>query len=170
MKALLICFFACIFSLQLFAQTHNMELSSENQNSKWRDLKREGKYSEAITCLKKEFKVVSNRRQKHDVYWHIGQMHAFNNNYDSALVYIRKSTSWLTFLVDRQFYWYYRGTIAFLKRDREKLKRYHLKLWSNKNGYYRKNALMLKAMYDYFEKSYEEIYGTVSVFHILQSD
>lgn len=170
MKSLYICFVIFVFTAQLFAQTHKTLTDSLEQNIEWRELRDEGRYSDAIECLRNDLNAVENSKQKHAIYWHIGQMYAFKNDYDSAVTFIKKSTSFLSYLFDSQFYWYYRGTMAFLKRDKKKLHKYYLKLWPYKNGYYRKNALMLKKLFDDFGKPYSEIYGTVFVGFLLKNN
>jgi tetratricopeptide (TPR) repeat protein len=118
----------------------------------------EGNYNKAIACLKHELDTAENKRQKHNTLWHLGQMYACKNDYDTAILFMKKATHLMTYFIDKQFYWYYRGTIAFLKRDKEKLQKYYRKLWPYRDGYYRKNALMLKKLYDDFEKPYAEIF------------
>lgn len=146
-------FILCLMSFYVLAQCDSTEVC---QIEEWRMHSNSGNYKKAIECLNQELQKAEHRHQKHSILWHLGQMYACENEYDTAIIFLKRSTNLWTCLVDRQFYWYYRGTIAFLKRDKKKLYKYYLKLWPYKNGYYRKNALMLKRLYDNFEKPYSE--------------
>lgn len=145
----------CVVSFSLFAQCDSAEIC---KTVEWRMHSNAGSYNKAIKCLNRDLEKAENKHQKHSILWHLGQMYACNNEYDTAIVFMQKSTHYMVYFIDRQFYWYYRGTMAFLKRDKKKLHKYYMKLWPYRNGYYRKNAVMLKSLHDDFEKPYREIF------------
>ena len=92
-------------------------------------------------------------------YWHLGQMYACDNDYATAIIYLKKSTNMGGRLMDREWRLYYKGTLAFLKKDKMKLKTCHTRLWGKHSSYYEKNACALKGLYENFDKPYREAYG-----------
>ena len=64
-------------------------------------------------------------------------MYACNNDYENAIKYIKKSSSIFNRMFDEGWRWYYKGTIAFLDRDKDKLYHYYSKLNNSNTGYYR---------------------------------
>ncbi len=123
----------------------------------WRELADSGKYHDAIKILLDSIQT-SKHKNKNGTYWHIGQLYAYNNEYDFAIEYMKKSTSFFDQLFDREWRLYYKGTIAFLKKDKEKLKKYNDKLWNKHSAYYYFNACKLKALHDNFDKPYKLAY------------
>lgn len=101
---------------------------------------------------------MNKHKNKNAIFWHIGQLYAYNNEYNYAIEYMKKSTSFLDQLFDREWRLYYKGTIAFLKKDMKNLKNYNDKLWNKHSEYYYFNACKLKALYDNFDKSYKLAY------------
>lgn len=114
-------------------------------------------HSDAIAVL---LDSIQNRKQKENNwnYWHLGQLYACINEYAIAIEYLKKSTSCVDKIVDREWRLYCNGTIAFLKRDKRKLKIYYDKLWNKHSSYYYFNACMVKLLYENFEKPYREVY------------
>jgi hypothetical protein len=145
-------------SCALFAQTdQNKYVCKKLEKEHWRELSEQGKFKEAISEL---FDTLQHQKQvhKHAVYWHIGQLYAFDNDYDNAIRYLKKSAHIFDKLADREWRLYFKGTIAFLQKDKEKLKKFCDKLWNKHTGYNEKNALMLKALYENYDKTYREIF------------
>jgi len=140
------------------AQTTNCnDLCRKESNELWRELADNGKYQEAIKILLDTIQT-SKQKNKNVTYWHIGQLYAFNNEYTSAIEYMKKSTSFLDKVFDREWRLYYNGTIAFLKKDKKKLKNYNDKLWKKHSDYYYFNACKLKVLYENFDKPYKLAY------------
>jgi len=119
----------------------NTTVSSCKQRElqKWELLSQEGKYEEAIIELQKQI-VLGDKKSKHKDYWHLGQLYAFENDYATAVVYIKKSTNTIDLLVDKYWKYYYKGTIAFLQRKKNKLHKYYKKMQKEKSEYYEGNA------------------------------
>jgi len=88
--------------------------------TKWSKLADEGKYQEAIDELFIELEKDSIKN-KHSIHWHIAQMYAFDNDYQNAIKYFRKSIKFYIWIFDREYYLYYKGTIAFVKRNKKRL-------------------------------------------------
>jgi len=132
-------------------------LCKKRKLEKWEELANKGKYKDAIDELVNYINI-NPKKNKHRDYWHLGQLYAFDDNYHKALKYFRKSTNIFDKLADREWKLYYKGTIAFLKRDKDKLKRTIDKLLKMHSLYYKENANRLKALYDNFEKTYLEAY------------
>lgn len=57
---------------------------------------------------------------------------------------------------DEQFYWYHLGTLSFFERDKERLKIYLDKLENNYSEYYANNFMVLKSLYEKFDKDYRD--------------
>ena len=147
-----------LFPIVVLAQSINSGKTCKKRKvEKWEQLANEGNYQEAINLLLKSMEENKNAH-KHRDYWHIGQYFALDNNYNKAIIYLKKSTNIFQRSVDREWRLYYKGTIAFLKRNKRDLKKYHDKLWKNHSGYYEKNACRLKALYENFEKPYKDAY------------
>ncbi len=138
--------------------TGNNYYSQKLENELWRALADSGKYNDAINILLDSLNT-NKHKNNHGTYWHVGQLYACNNEYAFALKYIKKSTSFFDKLFDREWRLYYKGTIAFLKKDKEKLKIYNYKLWNKHSDYYYFNACKLNALYDNFDKPYLVAYN-----------
>ncbi|PLW95056.1 MAG: hypothetical protein C0592_00930 [Marinilabiliales bacterium] len=124
---------------------------------KWELLSQEGKFDEAIIELNRHIDSTGNK-SKHQNYWHLGQLYAFNNDYDTAVQYMKKSTSIFDLMFDKYWRLYYKGTIAFLQRDKEKLQKYYLKLLQHNSAYYERNTKTLESLYLNFDEQYFDAY------------
>jgi hypothetical protein len=152
----LLSFIFLIFPLIFYAQSSVEKYSCKKEKPElWRLLSEEGKYKDAIKVILDSLNANKTRNKSAD-YWHIGQLYAFDNDYKTAIVYIKKSSGFFNRLFDREWRFYYKGTIAFLKRDKKKLKTYNTKLWEKHSEYYHKNACTLNNLYENFEKPYKE--------------
>lgn len=144
-------------SCAIFAQTdQNKYVCKKLEKEHWRELSEHGKFKEAISEL---FDTLQHQKHvnKHSVYWHIGQLYAFDNDYEKAIHYLKKSTNIFSRTFDREWRLYFNGTIAFLQKDKEKLQKCYDKLWNKHSAYNEKNALVLKGLYDNFDKTYWEV-------------
>lgn len=145
-----------IFPSIFYAQSSDVKYSCKKESPKlWRTLSSEGKYTDAIKILLDSLHTDKNRNKSAD-YWHIGQLYAYANDYKTAIIYIKKSSGFFDRLLDREWRLYYKGTIAFLKRDKKKLKTCNAKLWKKHSEYYYKNACTLCNLYENFDKPYKE--------------
>ena len=123
----------------------------------WRKLSNEGKNIEAASELL--YLVMSDStRNKHADYWHIGQIYAMDNQYEKAVFYMHKSMQGITEESDQQFWWYYKGSIAFLESNKEDLESYALLLEENHTTYHSNNSKVLKKMLERFDKPYSEVF------------
>lgn len=145
-----------IFPLIFYAQSSSEKYNCKKEKPElWRILSGEGKYKEAIKVILDSISANKSKNKNAD-YWHIGQLYAFDNDYKTAIVYIKKSSGFFNKLFDREWRLYYKGTIAFLKRDKKKLKTYNAKLQEKHSEYYYKNACTLNNLYQNFDISYKE--------------
>lgn len=154
------CFVLTLFILILsHAQINRTESSCKAKVlQKWEILSQEGHYDVAIFELKKQINL-GGKKTKHRDYWHLGQLYAFKNDYDTAIIYIRKSTNIVDLLFDKYWRYYYKGTMAFLKRDKDKLYKYYMKMEKENSAYYEGNTNILKSLYLNFEKQYLDAYN-----------
>ena len=91
--------------------------------------------------------------QSANLHWHLGQMHAFNQNIEKAIAEMEQSN-----LDSKPIYWkcYVEGTIAFLKKDKPKLLESLETLRQQDN---QMNIRFLEKFVKYFDKSYREAYN-----------
>lgn len=92
----------------------------------WRALAAEHKYAESAQLIVYYLKTgkVTNRQSLH---WHAGQMFAFAKNDTAALEHLGKTHNvfqrWFGGDGGKTWYYFARGTIAFLKRDKNRLEK-----------------------------------------------
>jgi len=99
------------------AQTTNRDFVCKKEIKElWRELADSGRYHEAINILMDSIQK-GKQKNKKSSYWHVGQLYACNNEYELAIEYLKKSTSFIDQIFDREWRLYYKGTIAFLQRD-----------------------------------------------------
>lgn len=159
--SLLLFYIFLLFPLIFYAQSSSEKYSCKNEKPElWRVLSDKEKYKEAIKVIFDSLQANKKRNKSAD-YWHIGKLYAFDNDYKTAIVYIKKSSGFLIRLFDREWRLYYKGTIAFLERDKKRLKTYNTKLWEKHSEYYYKNACTLNNLYQNFDKSYKEASGII---------
>ena len=157
-KATSIIFCVLIFCSICKSQTTENYKCPRLIKEKWMLLSDSGKYDEAIKIL---FDTIHHSKAKNKLrdYWHLGQLYACVGRYDTAIVYLRKSTNFFNKLFDREWRLYFKGTIAFLKKDQKKLTVCYNRLWKKHSAYYESNACKLKLLYDNYEKPYKTIYS-----------
>lgn len=95
-------------------------------------------------------------RNEHADYLHIARSYGYLNDYEKAIFYLNESMDGLSEKDDKLFWWYYKGTLAFFKRDKKKLKLYLDKLKENHSSYYKNNYKTLESLYFNFGKGYLE--------------
>lgn len=133
-------------------------LISQNKSKKepiWWQYEREGKYAEVIDYLKNQI-LIDSTRNKHADYLHIARNYGYMNNYENAIIYLNKSVENISEYSDNQFWWYYKGTLAFFERNKIESEKYLIMLEANYSDYYENNYKTLKSLYNKFEKGYKE--------------
>jgi len=141
------------------AQTTNMNNKCRKDSKElWRELADSGRHNDAINILLDSIQK-SKKKDKYRNNWHLGQLYACIDEYDIAIEYIKKSTGCFDVIMDREWRLYYKGTIAFLKKDKRKLKVCNTRLWNKHSDYYYINACRLNALYENFEKPYRVAFG-----------
>lgn len=141
------------FSVNIAQTTNKENICQMKAKEQWRVYADSGRYNEAIDILLDSIQKSKHKDQK-KYYWHIGQLYACIDEYDTAIDYLKKSAGFFDTFIDREWRLYYRGTIAFLKKDKRKLYHYTDKLWNKHSAYNYSNACRLKALYENFETPY----------------
>jgi len=135
-----------------------LSVSSFSQSKEepiWWELQRNGEHLQVASYL--IFKVQSDStRNRHADYLHIARSYGYLNDYEKATFYWKESGKNLIPENDPQFWWYYKGTLAFFERDKETLLKYMTLLNAENSEYYKNNAFVLKSLYQKFDKGYEE--------------
>lgn len=124
----------------------------------WRKLSKNGNFVEAASELLYLVLSDSTRNENAD-FWHIGQLYATDNQYEKAIFYFKKSMIGRSENDDKQYWWYYKGTLAFLQKNKSELKKYSNLLEENHTNYYANNAKILKSLLLNFKKPYSKAYG-----------
>jgi tetratricopeptide (TPR) repeat protein len=149
-----------LFSFGVSAQIETEAPSCKKRElQKWELLSQEGKHEEAIVELQKQIDL-GDKKSKNRDYWHLGQLYAYNNDYETAIVCLKKSTNFIGLLFDKYWRYYYKGTLAFLERDKNKLQKYYKKIQKGNSAYYEGNVNTLKSLYNQFDKTYLEAYSS----------
>ncbi len=91
----------------------------------WRKLSSERHYAEAATHIVAYIKGHKKVSNKHSLHWHAGQMYAMAGDYASGKKYFKKTYSvfyrWIGDEDAGAWYYYAKGTVAFLDGDKEEL-------------------------------------------------
>ncbi len=142
-----------IFILSLLFASSSF--SQKSSDPIWWKMEREGEYLKVANHLL--YKVQSDTtRNTHADYLHIARNYGYLNDYDKAIFYLNKSMDGESEQKDELYWWYYKGTIAFFKRDKKTLEIYLKKLESNYTPFYENNYKTLKSLYLNFDKGYKE--------------
>ena len=90
--------------------------------------------------------------QARNLHWHLGQIHAFNDNYEAAITEMKQSYA------GGPIYWkcYVDGSIAFLEKDKPALEKALSTLRQQDN---QMNIEFLEKFLKYFDQSYAEAYN-----------
>lgn len=153
----LFCIFLLCFSIKGFTQTtFYTETQFNSDTCCWRLLSAQKKYAEAADLIVQYVNTNSTINNKHSLNWHAGQMFAMADNKDKAIKYFNKTYSFISKVFSdedgKQWYYYAKGTVAFIKRNKEQLNRI-LNKWKQKYPI-TKNYLALKKLYDKWDEDY----------------
>ena len=89
----------------------------------WRKLSAEDKHTEAAKLIV-EYINSPNAANKHSLKWHAGQMYAAAGNNKNAITYYKKTYNiFYKWFGDAGWYYYAKGNVAYLKKDKAKLKK-----------------------------------------------
>jgi len=125
----------------------------------WRKLSHAKRYHEAAVLITDYIDNSPNVDNKHALNWHAGQMFALANEAKPAIKYFKKTYTifykWFGGEDGRAWYYYAKGTVAFVKRDKPALQKI-INRWS-KTLPPDLNSKMLNQMFDNWDKSYEEV-------------
>ena len=123
--------------------------------SVWRKLANSGQEKKAIEYMLNYLKINKPRLKNFQIgaiLWHIGQLYAFINDYYNAIRYMSKSN--VKYSIEPN---YQKGTIAFLKKDINLLKKYYNILLKN-DPTRGSGRDILKRFIDNFNKPYSQVY------------
>ena len=144
----------------LHAQRPEIALSQKEFDSFdccWRKLNAEKRYAESAALLVEYIEHSPHTANKHSLNWHAGQMYAAAGDVDKALRYFRKTFSiFHKWFGDREWYYFAKANVAFVKRDKAKLERIISK-WEKalpKDGIY----IGLLKLWENWDKSYNEAF------------
>ena len=163
MKRIALFFF--LFSCScLLAQNRNDVLSYEQRffdsdTCCWRKLADNKEYEKGADLIVSYLKNNKTHTNNHSLNWHAGQLFAKAQKDQEAIYYFRKTYNflyrWFGGEDGKTWYFYAKGIIAFIKRDKEKLYK-TIEIWNKrlpKDGNY--DALIL--LYENWDKKYVEI-------------
>ena len=127
----------------------------------WRKLSDEKHYAEAAELMAYYIKNSPNAQRKHPLNWHAAQLYASAGNNREATRYIKKTYNllyrWFGGEDGRQWYYYAKGTTAFLKGNKRQLERM-IRLW-DKHGYEQEdNYRILTKLLAGWGQTYEQVY------------
>lgn len=125
----------------------------------WRLLSKEGRNEEAGQLILDYIAHNKGKVNTHALYWHAGQVFAKAGDKARAKKSIRKTYSvlyrWFGGEDGRTWYYYARGTVAFLDRDRRRLQKL-IRQWDRKKYEQDKNYRQLQLMLRNWEWTYEK--------------
>lgn len=119
------------------AQNTNKEFSYkqpifDSDTCCWRKLAKNKEYEKAGDLIVSYLKKNKKPSNTHSLHWHAGQMFAKAQNDRLALRHFRKTYDflykWFGGEDGKTWYYYAKGTVAFIKRDKEKLSKI-IKTW-----------------------------------------
>jgi len=124
----------------------------------WRQLSNSKKYEESAELVVEYLNKSKQITNRHSLNWHAGQLFAMANKNDIAKTYFKKTYSifYKLFGDDDAKTWYYyaKGTVAFIDRDKIKLKRI-IEKWE-RNFEKDKNYQTLIILLEKWGNSYQE--------------
>jgi tetratricopeptide (TPR) repeat protein len=145
-KKNLLPFFLCI-TFYTFSQNKELayrQVVFDSDTCCWRKLSAEGKPNEAAMLIVNYIKKSPNAVNKHSLKWHAGQMYAAAGNNKKAIVYYKKTYNiFYKWFGDHAWYYYAKGNVAYLEKDRKKLRRI-ITLWDRKKLEKEKNYRSLE--------------------------
>ena len=128
-----------------------MDLSLDDFDQSWEGFRKHSDNYELVSLIIPEYLEVNgiSGARSRNLHWHLGQIHAFNGNYESAIKEMKQSfeggsPTWAA---------YVSGSIAFLERDKAALEEALGQLESQEN---QMNIEILRSFVRNFEMSYAE--------------
>ncbi|MGQ2983279.1 hypothetical protein [Flavobacterium sp.] len=126
----------------------------------WRKISAEGKHHESAELIVNYIKNSQNAENKQSLNWHAGQMYAMAGEGRQAVKYIKKTYDsfykWLGGEDGKGWYYFAKGTVAFIERDKEKLERI-ITYWK-KELPLDNNYEELVTLYNNWDKEYKDAY------------
>lgn len=163
MRCLFIIYLLTIFGVT-WSQAPELTYSQSDFDSYdccWRKLSSENKNAESAALLENYINNSSNAINKHSLNWHAGQMFAMAGNKPKAIKYMKKTYSvfyrWFGGQEGKEWYYYAKGTVSFIRRDKEKLQRM-ITLWHKNKLSQNGNLKELEKLLDNWDKTYNEAY------------
>ena len=131
-----------------------MSLSLDDFDQSYEGFRQYGDQYDLVSMIIPEYIRVNklNDRESRNLHWHLGQIHAFNDNYVDAIKEMRQSYSGGS----KSWECYVSGSIAFLERDKEALKS-ALEILSQQEN--QMNIEFLEKFVKYFDQSYFDAYN-----------
>ncbi|MCS6979295.1 MAG: hypothetical protein NZM15_04240 [Flavobacteriales bacterium] len=127
----------------------------------WRKLSQKGSYDSAANLIVQYLSCTKKANNTHSLNWHAGQMFAFANSNSNAIHYFKKTynifTKWFGGEDGKSWYFYAKGSVAFLQGRKHRLKKIITK-W-NKKLPKDLNYKSLEKLYSEFGNSYKAILG-----------
>jgi hypothetical protein len=127
----------------------------------WRKLSLERRYAEGAALIENYIQNSPNAINKHPLNWHAGQMFASAGNNGKAIKHMKKTYNilyrWLGGEEGKQWYYYAKGTIAFIKKDKKTMERM-IYLWHKNKLPDDVNLKELKKLLSNWGKTYNEAY------------
>lgn len=124
----------------------------------WRKLANTKEYEKAGNMIVSYLKKNKKRTNSQSLQWHAGQMFAKAQNDKQAIFYFKKTYNFLYRLFGgdegKAWYFYAKGTVAFIKRDKERLQKM-IQKW-DKNLPKDRNYDALVQLYENWDKKYLE--------------
>jgi len=115
----------------------------------WRKLSSEGRHNEAAELIVEYISHSPNSVNKHSLKWHAGQMYAAAGNNKKAITYYKKTYNiFYKWFGDAGWYYYAKGNVFYLKKDKAKLKKIISK-WEKKKP---ERDINYKALVEMLEK------------------
>ena len=129
----------------------------------WRVLTANEAYAEAAKMIEGYLLQHQPIENPLSLHWHLGQMLAMADQYKEAKVHFKKTYnvlySWFGGSDGKAWYYYAKGTVAFLDRDKEKFIRLLAK-WPS-DSLHEKNYNRMQELLFYWELTYREACETV---------
>lgn len=147
-----------------YAQRPELALTQkefDDFNCCWRKLSSEKHYAEAAAMLEDYVEHSPNAERKHPLNWHTGQLYAHAGDNRKAVKYMRKTYNifyrWFGGEDGQAWYYYAKGTVAFLEGNKRQLERI-ISLWKSTGVEENENFAKLHKLLSNFDKTYTEAY------------
>jgi len=151
-----------LLPLLMHAQTRELaypQTAFDADTCCWRKLSAAGQHEQAGQLIAAYIDHSPNVENKHSLHWHAGQMFASAQNTKQACRYFKKTYSvfykWFGGDDGKAWYFYAKGTVAFVQRNRELLERI-IQHWQSHNLEQDRNYRSLVQMLEHWDKPYME--------------